>query len=154
MKSGTRYKLSWKTWTLCPSLRRWTKGPLAPVFLLRVPLGISFMGYPPVFFLRVSPVLSLRVCPGTAALIGFPRVPMGSPHGTLWVLPCTFVRGTVAPQPFGLVPELGYSPPQRSDFIKERSRPPSFFHTLVCWDLLGFFPFSVLLLHLAFRLSW
>ena len=98
------------------------------------------MGYPPVFFLRVHPVLSLRVCPGTAALIGFPRVPMGSPPGTLWVLPCTFVRGTLAPQPFGLVPELGYSPPQRSDFIKERSRPrPS--STLWCvLGPFGFFP--------------
>ena len=106
------------------------------------------MGYPSVFPLRVIPGYSSYGFPGTftTGLPRYCRTDRVSPGtngffpGTLWVLPCTFVRGTLAPQPFGLVPELGYSPPQRSDFLKS-ARAPRPSSTLWCvLGPFGFFP--------------
>ena len=114
------YKPLWKTWTSCPLPRRLTSA-LWPFFILRViPRYLSHGFFPGISFTGFSPVLTYG-SPGMLST-GYPRyfrIDRVSPgtngffHGTLWVLPCTCVRGTVAPQPFGLVPELGYSPSKK-----------------------------------------
>ena len=100
----------------------------------------SFLRAPPVSFSRVIPrysfygfprYLSLRVCPGISALIGFPRVPMGYPPVLYGFCPVHLYAGQLPLSLSGWSLSWGIPHPQRSDFIKERSRPPSFFHTLV-----------------------
>ena len=102
--------------------------------------GIFLMGFPPVLTYGSPGIPSMvypryfridRVSPGTNGF--FP--------GTLWVLPCTCVRGTVAPQPFGLVPELGYSPLEEVTSLKSARAPVLLPHFGVRWDLLESFPF-------------